>query len=166
MSTENLEYSEARKKLKSLVEDIKTAMFVTNIGSKPVDAVPMTTKKIDTEGNIWFLSGLNSDHNTNIVKDSDVQLLYSDVKDFEFISIFGKAAIVTEKDILEDLYSRVDDTWFKGTDDPNLSAIKVNPEEAYYWDTKSNKYVSLFKMGVSAITGKQKDIGEKGKLEL
>ena len=67
---------------------------------------------------------------------------------------------------MEDLYSKVDDTWFRGTDDPNLSAIKVNPEEAYYWDTKSNKYVSLFKMGVSAITGDQKDIGEKGKLEL
>lgn len=166
MSTENLEYSEARKKVKSFVEDIKTGMLVTNIGSKPVDAIPMTTKKVDTEGNIWFLSGLNSDHNANIIKDRDVQLLYSDVKDYEFISIYGQASIVTKSDILEDLYSSVDDTWFKGTDDPNLSAIKVNPKEAYYWDTKSNKYVSLFKMGVSAVTGNQQDIGEKGKLDL
>lgn len=54
MSTENLEYSEARKKLKSFVENIKTAMMVTNIGSKPLSAIPMTTKRVDTEGNIWF----------------------------------------------------------------------------------------------------------------
>ncbi|WBL22982.1 pyridoxamine 5'-phosphate oxidase family protein [Zunongwangia sp. HRR-M8] len=166
MSTENLEYSEARKKMKSMVEDIKTAMMITNIGSKPVDAIPMTTKRVDTEGNIWFLSGMNSDHNGNIAKDSDVQLLYSDPKDYEFISIYGQASIVTEKDILEDLYSKVDDTWFKGEDDPNLSALKIDPKEAYFWDTKSNKYVSLFKMGVAAVTGDQKDIGEKGKLDL
>ncbi|WP_417885901.1 pyridoxamine 5'-phosphate oxidase family protein [Zunongwangia sp.] len=166
MSSENLEYSEARKKMKSLVESIRTAMMVTNIGNKPVSAIPMTTKRVDTEGNIWFLSSISSDHNSDIVKDNDVQLLYSDVKDYEFISIFGKATIVTEKDILEDLYSKVDDTWFKDENDPNLSAIKINPEEAYYWDTKSNKYVSLFKMGMAAVSGKSQDIGEKGKLEL
>ena len=166
MSIENLEYTEARKKLKSLVNEIKMAMLITNIGSKPVNAVPMTTKKVDTEGNIWFLSTLDSDHDTDIVKDSDVQLLYSDTKKMDFISVFGYATLVTDKDILEELYSKVDDTWFKGVDDPNLTAIKVNPQEAYYWDTKSNKYSALFKMGIAAVTGESQDIGEKGKLNL
>lgn len=166
MSTDNLSSKEARKKMTSLVDDIEVAMMVTKMGSKPLHAVPMTTKKVDKEGNIWFLSRLDSDHNGDIVSDPDVQLLYSDTSDMEFISIFGKAAVNTDKDVLKDLYSKIDDAWFNGADDPNLAALVVSPKEAYYWDTKQNKYVTLFKMGIAALSGDDKDIGEKGKLKL
>ncbi|MGA9326696.1 MAG: pyridoxamine 5'-phosphate oxidase family protein [Salegentibacter sp.] len=166
MSTENLSSKEAREKMTSLVDDIEVAMMVTNIGSKPMNAIPMTTKKVDEEGNIWFLSALDSDHNGHIVSDPDVQLLYSDTSDMEFISIFGKASVNTDKEVLKDLYSKIDDAWFNGVDDPNLAALVVSPKEAHYWDTKQNKYITLFKMGIAALSGDQKDIGEKGKLKL
>jgi general stress protein 26 len=43
-------------------------------------------------------------------------------------------------------------TWFKeGKEDPNISLIKVIPEDAYYWDTKNNKMVSLIKFAMGAI---------------
>lgn len=166
MSIENLTSKEALDKMTNLVEDIEIAMLLTDLKTQPVSAVPMTTKKVDEKGNIWFLSGLNSDHNTNIVKSKDVQLLYSDPKGMEFISIYGEATVNTDKDILKDLYSKTDETWFNGADDPNLTAIRVTPKEAYFWDTKQNKYISLFKMGVAAVTGDKADVGEKGKLDL
>lgn len=165
MSTENLTSREALDKMKKLVNDIDFAFLLTDLKSQPVSAVPMSTKKVDNNGDIWFLSGLNSDHNANIVNDPEVQLLYSDPSDMEFISIYGRATIVADKGILEDLYSKTDDAWFTGVDDPNLTAIKIVPEEAYYWDQKQNKYISLFKMGISAITGDKSDVGEKGKLK-
>ena len=57
--------------------------------------------------------------------------------------------------------------WFQeGKDDPNLSLIKVTPENAYYWEPKHNKMVTLFKMASSAVTGEQMDIGNQGKLEV
>lgn len=157
---------EALEKMTEMVNEIDFAMLLTDLKSQPISAVPMSTKKVDEEGNIWFLSGLNSDHNTNIVNSPEVQLLYSDVSDMEFISIYGRATIVADPSILNDLYERSDDAWFTGENDPNLTAIKVVPEEAYYWDNKYNKYVSLFKMGVAAITGKKADVGEKGRLDL
>ena len=92
-------------------------------------------------------------------------MLYSDPSDMEFISIYGKATIVADPHVLDDLYEKSDDAWFTGEEDPNLSAIKVVPEEAYYWDTKQNKYISLFKMGIAALTNEKADIGEKGKLD-
>jgi general stress protein 26 len=164
MSTENLTSKEALEKMTSLVDDIKFAMLLTDLDTQPISAVPMTTKKVDEHGDIWFLSGLNSDHNANIVKNAKVQLLYSDPSDMEYISIYGEASVVTDKAILEELYNKKDDAWFTGVDDPNLTALKIVPQEAYFWDTKDNKYVSLFKMGISAITGDKADIGEKGKL--
>lgn len=166
MSTEDLTSREALNKMTKLVEDIKVAMLLTDLESQPISAVPMNTKKVDRQGNIWFLSGLNSDHNANIVKRPKVQLLYSDPSDMEFISIYGEAEVVTEKSKLEEFYNKTDDSWFDGVDDPNLTALKVTPQEAYFWDTKQNKYISLFKMGLSAITGDKADVGEKGKLNL
>lgn len=166
MSTQDLTSRDALNKMTKLVEDIKIAMLLTDLESQPISAVPMNTKKVDRQGNIWFLSGLNSDHNANIIKRSKVQLLYSDPSDMEFISIYGEAEVVTEKSKLEEFYNKTDDNWFDGVDDPNLTALKIIPQEAYFWDTKQNKYISLFKMGLSAITGDKADIGEKGKLDL
>ena len=166
MSTENLNIEESRKKIKSLVGDIKVAMMITGFDKKPINAIPMTTKKIDNEGNIWFLSLRTSHHNKDLLKSKDVQLLYSDPSDMEYLSVFGEAEVTTERAVLEDLYEKTDDNWFEEIDDPNLTAIKVRPEEAYYWDTKTNKSVTLLKLGVGAVTGNKQDIGEKGKLNI
>lgn len=166
MSTENLFNPEAKEKMTKMVNDIKFTMMATGLEKKPVGAIPMATKKVDEQGNIWFLSSKTSDHNKDLQKNNSLQLLYSDPSKMEFVSIYGKAAVSTDREILKDLYEEKTDVWFDGVDDPNLTAIKVRPEEAYYWDTKNNKYVSFLKMGASAITGNKADIGEKGKLDV
>ncbi|WP_424493235.1 pyridoxamine 5'-phosphate oxidase family protein [Salinimicrobium sp. GXAS 041] len=166
MSTENYSNTEAKEKLKSLAEDIKFAMMVTGFQDKPLDAIPMSTKKVDDAGNIWFLSLRSSEHNQNIERTGAIQLLYSKPSDMEFLSVYGTGEIVTEKEKIKELYDSADDSWFDGADDPQATAIKFTPSEAYYWDTKDNKYVSLLKMGAAAITGKDQDVGKKGKLNL
>ncbi|TVZ27206.1 general stress protein 26 [Gillisia sp. Hel_I_86] len=166
MSTENLDNTEALKKMRKLVDDIDFCMMLTDLDTKPISAIPMSTKKVDEAGNIWFLSGKNSAHNANISKDSKTQLLYSDNSDMEFISIYGSATIHSDKNIIHELYSKSDDAWFDDKNDPNITAIKFVPSEAYYWDTKQNKYIALLKMGMATLTGDKADVGEKGKLSL
>lgn len=166
MSTKNLTSQEALEKMTTLVDDIKTAMLLTDLKKQPISAIPMTTKEVDEGGDIWFLSGLNSEHNSNIVKNPQVQLLYSNPEGMQFISIYGMGTVITDKETVKNLYTSSDDAWFDGQDDPNLTAIKITPKEAYYWDTKQNKYVSLFKMGLAAASGNNADVGEKGKLNL
>jgi len=41
--------------------------------------------------------------------------------------------------------------------------IKVSPEEAYYWDTKSGKMVSMLKILASAVAGKTFNEGVAGR---
>ncbi|MDQ7918117.1 pyridoxamine 5'-phosphate oxidase family protein [Mesonia sp. MT50] len=166
MSTKNKKNEKALEKLKEMTNSIETSILVTNLGKAPLKAIPMTQKKIDDHGNIWFLSSGDSDHNKNITQNSKSQLLYSSPADKKFVSVYGDARIITDQSILEDLYSNVSDNWFNGVDDPNLTAIKFQPKEAYYWDTKTNKYISFLKMGVASLTGNEQDIGEKGKLNL
>lgn len=166
MSTENLNKEESLKKLKEHIDDTAVAMMITGFDKKPISAVPMYTKRLDEHGNIWFLSGRSSQHNKELLKKKDVQLLYSNTEDMEFLSVYGEAEITSKKEVIDALYSKTDDNYFKGKDDPEVTAIKVRPQEAYYWDNKSNKFVTLLKLGVGAVTGNQQDIGEKGKMNL
>ncbi len=166
MSTENLNKEESLKKLREHIDDTAVAMMITGFDKKPISAVPMYTKKMDEHGNIWFLSGRSSQHNKELLKNNDVQLLYSNTDDMEFLSVYGEAEITTNKEVIDELYSKTDDNYFKSKDDPEVTAIKIRPQEAYYWDNKSNKFITLLKLGVGAITGNQQDIGEKGEMNL
>ncbi|MGY5850015.1 pyridoxamine 5'-phosphate oxidase family protein [Salegentibacter sp. F14] len=165
MSTQNLNREQALNKMTNLVESIKTGMLITCLGDRPLNAIPMTTKKIDDKGNIWFLSRLDSNQNCNIAKEPEVQLLYSAPNNKEFISIYGMAFIHLEPQTLKQLYHESDDAWFTGLDDPNLTALKVVPKQSYYWDEKNNNYADLFARGLMSQEGKL-NTGKKGKLQL
>lgn len=166
MSTKNLYSNEAKKKIKELAESIDHAMMATDLKSEPFHVVPMSTKKVDDDGNIWFLSDKNSTHNQNIERQNRAQLIYADKGNFEFLTVYGRASISSDRNKIKDLYGSGDDAWFEGLDDPNLTAIKIEPDDAHYWDTKNGKVLSLLKMVGGAITGNEPDLGEEGKLKI
>ena len=112
------------------------------------------------------LSNRNSTHNKNIEKQDSAHLVYSNKSSFEFLSIYGSATIVTDKKRIKELYGSGDDAWFEGVDDPNITALKIQPKEAYYWDTKNGKVLSLLKMVGGAITGNEPDLGNHGELNI
>src|SRR4051812_5485116 len=113
------------KKLKELAEDIGVCMFCTHSDERLFETRPMGTQKVDEDGNLWFLTGLNSDKNQEIKNDSDVQLIYSKVADSHFLSVSGKATITKDRAKIEELWNKMAEAWFKGgKDDPNLSVIK------------------------------------------
>ncbi len=166
MTKNNLANNEAVAKLKDLAESIDFTMLCTNLNAKPFHAIPMSTKRVDEDGAIWFLSGSDSTHNGNICDDSKVELLYSDPGSMRFLTVFGEATLHREPTLLKELYGKTDDAWFDGLDDPNLSAIKIVPIDAHYWDSKNNRLVSLLKLGVAAVTGDRPDLAEHGDLRV
>ena len=166
MSINNLINKEAKDKLKEMIDSIDFAMLQTNLKFSPAHTIPMSTKKVDEDGNIWFLSNRTSEHNKHIEDEGLVQLIYSKPSSMEFLTVYGEASISLNMQDIDRLYTKMDDAWFEGKEDPNLSAIKVNPVSCHYWDTKDNKIVTLFKMGLSMITGNKQDLGEQGNLQI
>jgi len=164
MSVKNEYNKEAKAKIKELAEGIDFNMFFSKLDEIPIHAIPMSTKKVDALGDIWFLSSIKHDHVQNILASSEVQLAYGKPNSMEFLSLFGQARIVEDRRIFEDLYQSTDDSWFDGVNDPNLRAIAVTPMEAQYWEPKSNKAVSLFKMAYGALTGSKVDVSREGEL--
>jgi len=164
----NLSAADAIEKIRDITKDANICMFVTDLSSLPLSGRPMATQEVDEDGNIWFMSDRNSDKNREIENDDKVQLFYSHTSNYEYLSIFGRGEIVNDRSKIEGFWTPMVKTWFKeGKDDPNISLIKVIPEDAYYWDTKNNKMVSLvkFAMGAIGITPKN-DGGIEGKLKV
>lgn len=161
----DLKDSSAVQKIKDLAENIKTCMFCTYNGDK-LNSRPMAAQKVDEEGVLWFLSDKTSVKNHEILKNSKVELFFSAPHD-QFLTLHGHATILYDREIIKELFTPIVKVWMpEGEDDPNLSVIKVVPNEGYYWNNKNGKVVALAKMTLAFITGKTMVDGIEGNLNL
>jgi len=158
MSTENLTHQDAVKKIKDLSESAKVCMFCTELDKYPINSRPMSLQETDEEGNLWFISSDTSNKNFEIKEDGRVQLFFMNNSDYQYLSIYGNATIYKDRSTIEDKWSPMAKAWFEnGKDDPNVSIIRVEPKDSYYWDTKAGKLVSLFTFVAAAVTGNTTD---------
>ncbi len=165
--TKNLVSDDAVEKIKKLAESADICHFVTSLSKIPFSTRPMSTQKVDDDGNVWFMSDKDSTKNHDVQDDDRVQLFYSHQSSSEYLSIYGTAEIVFDQDLIDEMWTPIAKAWFtEGNDDPAISLIKVTPHEGYYWDTKNNKMISLIKIATSIVTGKTMDDGVEGKLKV
>jgi general stress protein 26 len=164
---ENLSDQDAVNKIKELVKSEQMCLFTTRLSTVPLSTRPMSAMETDTEGNIWFFSAKSSDKNEHILADPRVQLFFSNSSNYEFLSVYGTATITEDREKIDKYWTPMIKAWFQnGKDDPEISLIKVTPKEAYYWDTKNNKAISMLKIFTSVVTGKTMDDGVEGTLKL
>ena len=163
----NLNRQEANMKIKELAEKADTCLFTTLLTKLPLTTRPMSTREVDDDGCLWFFSRRDSNKNREIAIDNRVQLFYSNFSSSEYMSLYGKATILTDKNKAKELWSAIAKTWFnKGHDDPELTLIKIEPEDGYYWDTKDGKVISLLKMVAGALAGKEFNSGVEGSVKV
>ncbi|MGZ5189811.1 MAG: pyridoxamine 5'-phosphate oxidase family protein, partial [Flavisolibacter sp.] len=73
----------------------------------------------------------------------------------------------TDKKNIKDKWTPMMKAWFHhGVDDPNLCLLKVKPQNVYYWDAQHGKMISILKMVVAAVTGKNIVEDVQGKLSV
>ena len=163
----NLNRQEANTKIKELAENADICLFTTTLTKLPLTTRPMSTRSVDDDGSIWFFSRRDSNKNREIAIDNRVQLFYSNFSRSEYLSLYGKATILSDKHKAKELWSAIAKTWFnKGYDDPDLTLIKIEPEDGYYWDTKDGKVISLLKMVAGAVAGKEFNTGVEGSVKV
>jgi len=161
----DLRNESAADKIKDLADDIKTCMFCTYKDEK-LQSRPMSVQEIDDDGNLWFLSDKNSNKNSEINLNPKVDLFFAQPHD-KFLTLHGNATILYDRRKIKELWNPIIKVWMpEGEDDPNLSIIKVTPEDGYYWNNKNGKMVAIAKMTVAFVTGKTMDDGIEGNLEL
>ena len=164
---ETLQSEEAIKKFKDLVEDVSVCMFTTQDDGSKLFSRPMTTVKVDDEGNAWFFTNEYSEKINEVSKDNSVYLIYSHPGKNVFVSVKGTCTIILDKKTINELWNPLLKAWYPGgIDDPKLCLIKVVTDEAYYWNSSSSKMVIYFKMLKAIANREQYKQAETGKLSL
>lgn len=162
----NLIGEDAVKKIKELAEKAGSCYFCTKIVTGESFATrPMAPEKIDDQGNFWFLSASDSYKNRELQQDPSVQLLFQGSSYSDFLTIYGKATISTDKTRIKELWDPMMKTWFtEGEDDPRITVIQVTPTEGHYWDTKNGIAVATVKRLIGAAVGKTFDDSIEGNI--
>jgi general stress protein 26 len=157
---------ESIEKLKGMLEDIDFAMLATIAGGK-FRSRPMSTQEMDENGDLWFFTSDDTHKIEEIEADDRVLVAYSKPEDNTFVSVFGRAQIVKDRDKIEELWSPIYKAWFpEGLDDPKICLLKISVEEAEYWDSPNSKLVQLAGFVKALVTGQEADGGDYGKINL
>jgi len=106
----------------------------------------MNTQYVDQNGSLWFFSNKNSEKNEAIRVDSRVQLFYVDPGIGQYVNIFGTALILFDREKIEEFWSEYALNWFEGKNDPQISLIRVLPENISAWNADQKKMALSFSM--------------------
>jgi general stress protein 26 len=163
----NIYGKEAIQKLQAMADQQKTGILCFDVNSYPLAVCPMYIQTVDGDGDLWFFSPKDSEHNKRIARDGRVQFFSVNTGDSAYFSLAGEAEIVHDPAKVEELWNPMAKVWFQGgKDDPNLSLLRICPRNGYYWDTKTNRMVEFLKMAASVVSGKTMDDGVQGKMKL
>lgn len=157
---------EAVEKLRELMKDIAMCMLTTVDHEGHLRSRPMAMQKSEFDGDLWFFTGKETGKAHEISDDSRVNVSFAKPSDNEYVSISGTARLVDDKAKAKELWNPFYKAWFpKGLDDPNLTLLRVDVEQAEYWDAPASTVVHLFGVVKAMATGKQPQLGENEKID-
>ncbi|QQL51425.1 pyridoxamine 5'-phosphate oxidase family protein [Mucilaginibacter ginkgonis] len=155
------------EKLRKLVDSIRTGMLTTYNAAEGFHSRPMGTAQVDVDGNFWFFTNEFSPKVQEISVDNTVSITYSDIAQNIYVSLTGVATTVDDRAKMKELWNPYVEIFFPdGIDDPKLTLLKVEAQNAEYWDSSAGIIAITFKKLAAAVTGKKYVEGEHDKLAL
>jgi general stress protein 26 len=149
-----------------IMEDISVCMVTTHAGgrmrSRPMHAIP------DREENaVYFITDTRGAKDDEIAAAPDVCLAFADIGDNTFLSITGTAETVRDPDKAEEFWSTEAQAWWpRGPRDPAVRLLRVEPEQAEYWDTRGNSITVALRLMAARMTGRPPDLGTNRKVNV
>jgi general stress protein 26 len=161
-----LSREEGIAKIAELIQDIQIAMLTTVGVDGPLHSRPMATQRTPFDGELFFLTGEDSGKVHEIEDDAEVALTYVDPK-HTFLSLSGRASISNDRALIEELWNPTYKAWFPGgKNDPEIRVLRVQVEQAEYWEAPANALLRNVKILARAVTGGKTPVGEHAAVSL
>jgi general stress protein 26 len=155
------------RKVYDMIKDVRVAMMTTLDADGGLHSRPMHTMKPDAEGNLWFFTRRDAPKTAEVEREHAVNLAYADPSEQNYVSVSGRATIVTDQKRIDELWSEPLRAWFPdGKDDPQVALVCVKPERAEYWDSPSSTIVHMVGYAKAVLTGKSPNPGDNAKVDL
>ncbi len=141
---ETVTREEAIRRLDEMIKGIPVAMLTTVTERGWLRSRPMVAQAQPFDGTLWFLSGAATSKARDVRDRQQVNLCYVSAARDRYVSVSGVASLVSDPERVARLWNRAYAEWFpKGASDPDLIFIKVQVEEAEYWDPTAHRMVRL-----------------------
>ena len=156
------------EKFIDMVKDVRICMMITNEkDAEHLSGRPMAINKIDDDGTMWFFTKASSHKVEELNDRKSVAIAIANEGNSNYLMINGTANLVNDKAKMKELWGSLMNAWFPlGLKDPDMTLIKVIPEEVNYWDSNSSKMILLFNMLKAIVTGKEYSATEHGTITL
>ena len=149
-----------------IMEDISVCMVTTHAGGR-MRSRPMHAIADRDENTVYFITDTRGAKDDEIAAAPDVCLAFADIGDNTYLSITGTAEMVRDPDKAEELWSTEAQAWWpRGPRDPSVRVLRVDPEQAEYWDTRGNSITVALKLMAARMTGRQPDLGANRKVDV
>jgi general stress protein 26 len=140
-----------QQKLAELIKDMPIAMFTTR-GPAGLRSLPMARQEVDASSELWFITARDTAHVAEIQAEPQVALTFS-ARD-SWVALTGRAAVVEDTAKLKELWNTFAEAWLPGgPEDPNATLIRVDIDQAEYWDTPGGNIASLISFVKTKVTG-------------
>lgn len=142
-------------------------MLTTSRSDGSLHSRPMATQQTEFDGELWFFTSDDSLKVDELKSRPAVNVSYADPSKNRYVSISGSAMLVRDRTMAEQLWNPLYKAWFpKGLDDPQLALLRVDVEEAEYWDAPSSTMVHVVGFMKAVLTGEQYAPGEHATISM
>lgn len=159
---------ECLRTLREKIKDHRIAMLTTrSLDGRRLLSRPLGTAEVEFDGDLWFASGLDSEKTREVQADPVVNVSFASEGKNSYVSLAGRAEIVTDRAKIRELWSAPMKVYFpEGVDDPNLCLIHVRVETAEYWDSPGGIVGSVLHFAVAGVTGDTEALSENERVDL
>lgn len=155
--------SENARKLWDLVERIRVGMLTTVVDGA-LRSRPTVCVDVNRHGALWsFTTAVSSDRDGAAVG-YRVNLGLVDRDTNDYASLAGMAKAIRDPARAKQLWDEALSAWFpKGVDDPDLALLRIQVEQAEYWDRPPEDVIGTLGL-VKLVTDETPSLGKKYKL--
>lgn len=165
---EILDGEAAFNKIRELLKNFPIAFMITStyagVTARPIGVVGDHDA---FDGTLWFITDKRSRKVQAIEQGAHTALLFQNDKEGCYLHLTGRASVVEDRDRLEELYTTLQRTWFpKGLDDPDITLVRFDVEQANYWDSHDSYIRLAAAFAKSIVTGTPGKSGNAGVAKL
>ena len=155
--------ADTQQHLYDLVKHHDTALVITYRPDGKAHARPMAVAQLQANLDAYFATSITSPKVAEIEANSSIVVTFQ--SESEHAVIYGKATIVRDRDLIDELWSESWRLWFPGgKDDPSICLVRFDAEEGEYWDRSGVEGLKfIFEAGKAILQGRHPHVDDDPK---
>jgi len=157
--------AESISKVTGIINDSHIGMFTTINEEGALVSRPLAVQDVQDDGDMWFFTSANTSQVAHIKANPAVNVSFG--QRTEWVSVAGTAEVVTDRQLIRDMWNQVVEAWFPdGPDTPEVVLLHVDSDSAEYWSSPGGTAATVLQWIKSKVTHNRMSVGESGTVEL